>query len=120
MFKKNEKGFTLIELLVVIAILGVLAGVAVPRVLTSLATARQNADAANLALLQQAVERYVFDTGNWPITGTVLATAPVPTPAPELDWSKLVPNYVVKIPVASVTPADKFKLDAGGVVKILP
>jgi prepilin-type N-terminal cleavage/methylation domain-containing protein len=59
--KKRERGFTLVELLVVIAILGVLSGVAVPRVLVSLQTARNNANAANVTILQSAVERWALD-----------------------------------------------------------
>ena len=62
MKNRNQAGFTLIELLVVIAILAVLAGVAVPRVLTSLADAKDKAVKANVSMLQSAVERWVIDT----------------------------------------------------------
>ncbi|MBS3984969.1 MAG: prepilin-type N-terminal cleavage/methylation domain-containing protein, partial [Selenomonadales bacterium] len=55
--KKRERGFTLVELLVVIAILGVLGGIAVPRVLGAVENARRNGNIANRTILQSAVER---------------------------------------------------------------
>ncbi|MDP9749651.1 MULTISPECIES: prepilin-type N-terminal cleavage/methylation domain-containing protein [Thermoanaerobacter] len=61
---KDERGFTLIELIVVIAILGILAAIAVPRVTTSLKTAKENADIANAQIIGQAAERYYIETGN--------------------------------------------------------
>ena len=82
MFKKSERGFTLIELLVVIAILGVLSGIAVPRVLTSLADARLRANEANMQIIQSAVERLAIDQSlntlaNW---NTALGTSLVLSP----------------------------------------
>ncbi|ERM91667.1 N-terminal cleavage protein [Caldanaerobacter subterraneus subsp. yonseiensis KB-1] len=60
---KDERGFTLIELIVVIAILGILAAIAVPRVTTSLKTAKENADIANAQIIGQAAERYYIEKG---------------------------------------------------------
>jgi len=65
--KKRERGFTLIELLVVIAILGVLGGIAVPRVVGAIESARRGANVANAAILQSAVVRFNIDNvGDWP------------------------------------------------------
>lgn len=66
---RNNRGFTLIEILIVVAIIGVLAAIAVPNVTRALQTAKQNADAANIALLENAVNMYFIDTGNWPEEG---------------------------------------------------
>ncbi|MCP2239336.1 type II secretion system protein [Thermoanaerobacterium thermosaccharolyticum] len=63
---KDEKGFTLIELIVVIAILGILAAIAVPRVTGSLDKAKENANKANLKIIQDAVERYNVENGGYP------------------------------------------------------
>lgn len=64
---KKEKGFTLIELLIVIAIIGVLAVLIIPRVMTSLDDAKTKTSAANIKLVQSAVERYYFDEKTYPL-----------------------------------------------------
>ncbi|WP_177566784.1 type II secretion system protein [uncultured Phascolarctobacterium sp.] len=56
---KNKKGFTLVELVVVIAILGILAGLAIPYFLDSQAQARSAKAAADMRILQGAVEGYL-------------------------------------------------------------
>jgi len=71
---RNKRGFTLIEILVVVAIIGILAAIAVPNVTRALQTAKNNADAANIASLQNAVEMYYIDKGTWPEVGTRFQT----------------------------------------------
>ena len=70
MMKKTQRkrsGFTLIEILAVVVILGILAGVVVPRVLASSATAKTNACYQNKAVINTAVEKFYFDSGTWPL-----------------------------------------------------
>ena len=55
-FKKD--GFTLVELVVVIMILGILAGVAAPKLLNTSGTATDNGIRQTLAVVRDAVELY--------------------------------------------------------------
>lgn len=59
----NRKGFTLIELIVVIAILGILALVAIPRFVGVQQSARDKANAANIATLRSAAAIAVAENG---------------------------------------------------------
>jgi competence protein ComGC len=51
-----RKGFTLIELLIVVLILGALAMIAVPRIVESAGTAKINACATNVSLMNAQIE----------------------------------------------------------------
>lgn len=64
---RQEKGFTLIELLIVVAIIGILAGIAVPRISQSLDSAKVSACKANQNALESAAELYRFENdGSYP------------------------------------------------------
>ncbi len=58
MNKTKQKGFTLIEIVVAIVILGVLAAIAVPRVLGTIKDAQLAADKATAATILEATYRF--------------------------------------------------------------
>lgn len=53
---KNKKGFTLMELIIVLAILGIIAAIAVPRYKELQQKTKDEADAASIALIENAAE----------------------------------------------------------------
>lgn len=68
-FRKHlsgQKGFTLIELLVVVAILGILAGIAAPRVMDAINNARERKAEADLVVIRDALERFYLDFAVFP------------------------------------------------------
>lgn len=63
---RQKRGVTLIELLIVVLILASLAAVAVPRISKSSASAKENACATNVDLINSAIEMYYIDEGSYP------------------------------------------------------
>lgn len=61
---KKRKGFTLVELVVVIAILGILAGIAVPKLGSSRNTAKIAAHNTNIRILKSTAAMYLADYPN--------------------------------------------------------
>lgn len=62
----RRKGFTLVELVVVILILGILAGVAAPKMLNTSARATDNGLRQTLAIIRDGIELYTANYGTPP------------------------------------------------------
>ncbi|NOZ41156.1 MAG: prepilin-type N-terminal cleavage/methylation domain-containing protein [Planctomycetes bacterium] len=71
---KNKLGFTLIELVVVILILGILAGVAAPKLFNTSAKATDNSARTTLTIIRDAIELYAAENGGTPPAWTDQAT----------------------------------------------
>ena len=63
---RKRTGMSLIELLIVVLILGVLSTIALPRITTSAQTAKQNACASNIGIMNTQIEMYKLDNDSYP------------------------------------------------------
>ena len=83
MMRKNEEGFTLIELMVVIVIIGLLTTIVVINVMPAQDKAMAQKAKTDVALLEQAVERYRLDNLAYPESLPALIDPPAGLARPE-------------------------------------
>ena len=83
MMNEKEEGFTLIELMVVIVIIGLLTTIVVINVMPAQDKAMAQKAKADVALLEQAVERYRLDNLTYPDQITALIDPPAGLARPE-------------------------------------
>jgi prepilin-type N-terminal cleavage/methylation domain-containing protein len=77
----SERGFTLVELLIVVAILAILVAVVLPNFVGILGNAQSNSGAAELNIVQTAVDAKLADTGATTTTAITVATSDMTTAA---------------------------------------
>ena len=83
----KARGFTLIELMVVMAVIGLLLAVCVPRYFHNVDKAKESALRQDLAVMRDAIDKYVSDNGQYPNALTDIVAK----------------NYIRKIPVDPLT-----------------
>ena len=84
----DQKGFTLVEILVVVVILGILAAIVVPKITSRPDQARVIKAKQDILSIENALELYKLDNGNYPTTNQGLITLskrPTIAPIPE-NW----------------------------------
>ena len=64
--KMNKKGVTLVELLIVVLILAALSAIAIPRISQSATSAKNNACATNIDIMNSSIELYNAQEGAYP------------------------------------------------------
>jgi type II secretion system protein G len=85
MRKNNEKGFTIIELLVVIVIIGILVALALPNLFSAQARGRDTDRKNDLKNIQQQLETYFNDNGNYPSDLATVVTVAADRQGPRGD-----------------------------------
>ena len=93
---RSRRAFTLIEVMVVVVILGILAAIIVPRVVARPEQAKMVKAKADVQNLDDALELYNLDNGNYPSTAqglSALVTKPDGSPIPA-NWT----GYLKQMP----------------------
>ena len=114
--RTGGRGFTLIEIMVVIVILGILAAIAVPRIMSKPDEARVKAAQAEIAQILQALDLYRLDNYRYPTTEQglqALVAKPTagPTPPNWKPYLERLPNDPWGRPYQYLNPGIKAEID---------
>ena len=94
-YLQKSRGFTLIELMIVVVILGVLATIALPRIMDRPEQARRTKAAVDIRNIESALALFKTDTGRYPTTAEGLNALVVNPGIPNYNAS----GYLEKLPI---------------------
>lgn len=114
---RSDKGVTLIELLVVVVILGIIAAIVVPMVSGNQDEAYTNTNQQNLAIVNDALQRYAIDTG-----GSVDGAVDDSGADDVVNFTVLVGEFLTSEPAVYIsgesTTGSDWLIDADGVASL--
>ena len=71
--RKRDKGFTLLEVMLVVIIIGIIAIIALPRLLVTKTQAEESSCDSNLQAIRTQLECFEWDNGHYPTGPTTVA-----------------------------------------------
>jgi prepilin-type N-terminal cleavage/methylation domain-containing protein len=74
--RRNQKGFTLLEVMLVVIIIGIIAIIALPRLLVTRERARDEACDSNVQAIRTQIEQYYWTLGKFPSGITIFMAGP--------------------------------------------
>ncbi|RTE86202.1 MULTISPECIES: type II secretion system major pseudopilin GspG [Gammaproteobacteria] len=118
MSMSKQRGFSLLELMVVIVILGILATIVVPNVFGNKETADRQKVVSDLTALENAMEMYNLENGNYPTSQQgleALVSEPQVNPRPRNyrtgGYIRRLPNDPWNSPYQLVSPGQNGRYD---------
>lgn len=94
---KSNAGFTVIELIIVIVILGILAGLGVPALMSSVQNSRVKTTIANAQMISRAVNQYYAENNNiYPTSAQLDTRLNKPTSAMGFTYNQPAANTTLQ------------------------
>jgi general secretion pathway protein G len=96
---RGRAGFTLLEIMIVVFIIGLLATLVAPKLLGRAEDARRTKAVADMKSIQQALELYRLDNGDYPTTAQGLDALVRRPETPPLPRSWKQDGYLERVPL---------------------